>query len=161
MEFLIVLFRWVHVMSAILAIGGAFFMRVILPLGLAQADAESREAVFLRCRRAFKLLIHISITLLLISGAFNTWRNWGDYRLQPGLTHGLWGLHLLLGLGVMGLALVMLGGPIAPRWHKRGAAVNLLLMFLLVAAASSLKFVRDTAVKQPRAVPAQPNLAVR
>jgi uncharacterized membrane protein len=82
MEVLIVLSRWVHVMSAVLVIGGLFFMRVILPLGLAQADAGSREAVFFRCRRVFKMLVHTCILLLLLSGAFNTWRAWGDYKLN-------------------------------------------------------------------------------
>src|SRR5688500_3872201 len=98
MSILIILSRYLHVISAILAIGGLFFMRVILPLGLAQADASSREAVFLRCRRIFKMLTHTAVLLLLLTAAFNTWANWGDYKLNTKLMHGLWGPHMLLGL---------------------------------------------------------------
>jgi hypothetical protein len=155
MEVLIVLSRWVHVMSAVLVIGGTFFMRVILPAGLAQADAASREAVFLRCRRIFKMLVHTCILFLLLSGAFNTWRAWGDYRLNRPLMHGLWGPHLFLGLSAMTIALLLLGPKQPPKWHKKGAMINLVILFLAVAVASTLKFVHDQAVRdRPVELPA-------
>jgi uncharacterized membrane protein len=155
MELLIVLSRWIHVMSAVLVIGGTFFIRMILPLGLAQADAASREAVFLRCRRIFKMLVHTCILLLLLSGGFNTWRAWGDYRLNRPLMHGLWGPHVFLGLTAMLIALITLAGRAPPRWHKQGAAINLVLLFLAVAAASTLKYVHDQAIRdRPIQLPA-------
>ena len=147
MTALIILSRWVHVMSAVLAIGSTFFMRVILPKGLAEADAGSREAVFLRCRRLYKMLIHTCILLLILTGAFNSWLNWNDYRLNRPLMHGLWGPHLFLGLVAMGIAIALLSGKQPPRWHKTGAAVNLVILFIVVMLASSLKFVRDQTIK--------------
>jgi|GEM_PF-640941 len=154
MEVLIVFFRWLHVISAVLAIGGTFFMRVILPLGLAEADAASREAVFLRCRRVFKMVIHSCILFLLLSGAFNTWRNWGDYRLNRPLMHGLWGPHMLLGVTAMVIALILLAPRKPPTWHKTGATINLVILFAVVLIASTLKYVRDTAVKNHAPAPA-------
>jgi uncharacterized membrane protein len=155
MPVLVILSRYLHVLSAILAIGGLFFMRVILPLGLAEADAASRDAVFLRCRRVFKMLIHTAVLLLLLTGAFNTWAAWGAYKYNPRLMHGLWGPHMLLGLIAMILALVLLAPPTPPRWHKTGAAVNLFLLLTAVFLASSLKYVRDSEVRK-HATPAQP-----
>ena len=152
MSILIILSRWLHVVSAILAIGGLFFMRVILPLGLAQADAASREAVFLRCRRVFKMLTHTAVLLLLLTGAFNTWANWGDYKLNTRLMHGLWGPHMLLGIVAMIIALLLLAPKEPPRWHRTGALVNLILLFTAVLLASSLKYVRDSEMRK-RAVP--------
>jgi uncharacterized membrane protein len=152
MSILIILSRWLHVTSAILAIGGLFFMRVILPLGLAQADAASREAVFLRCRRVFKMLIHTAVLLLILTGAFNTWSNWGDYKLNTRLMHGLWGPHMLLGLIAMIISLVLLAPAEPPKWHKTGALINLILLLTAVFLASSLKFVRDSEMRK-RAVP--------
>ncbi len=149
MEVLIILSRWLHIISAVLVIGGTFFMRIILPLGLAQSDAASREAVFLRCRRIFKMLVHTCILFLLLSGAFNTWRAWGDYRLNRPLMHGLWGPHLFLGVTAMVIALILLAPKQPPKWHKTGAAVNLVILFLAVAVASTLKFVHDHAVRNP------------
>src|SRR5688572_1231061 len=100
MEVLVVLLRWLHVISAILAIGGAFFMRVVVPPALAEAEAGSREAVLIALRKKFKMVVHICVTLLIATGAFNTWRNWEDYKLRTGVMHALWGMHMLLGLVV-------------------------------------------------------------
>ncbi|MDB5323699.1 MAG: hypothetical protein JWN40_5330 [Phycisphaerales bacterium] len=147
MAVLIILSRWLHVIAAILAIGGTFFMRVILPLGLAQADAASRDAVFLRCRRAFKMVIHTCVLLLLVTGAFNTWRNWDDYRLDRPLTHALWGPHMLLGLTAMVIALLLLAPRQPPKWHRTGAMINLVILFITVLLASALKYVHDQALR--------------
>src|SRR4051812_12665243 len=108
MKILIIVSRYLHVVSAILAIGGLFFMRVILPMGLAHADAASRDAVFLSCRRGFKMVIHTAVLLLLLTGVYNTYSNWEDYKLHTRLMHGLWGPHMLLGLIAMIIALVSL-----------------------------------------------------
>jgi uncharacterized membrane protein len=148
MDILIVLSRWLHVIAAILAIGGTFFMRVILPLGLAQADPASRDAVFLRCRRAFKMVVHPSILVLILTGAFNTTRAWRDYLRHPKLMHAMWGPHIILGLIAMVLAIVLLAGKAPPRWHKKGGAILITLLFLVVALASALKVTRDKAVKE-------------
>jgi uncharacterized membrane protein len=156
MEVLVVLSRWLHVMSAVLAIGGLFFMRVILPLGLAQADPASREAVFIRCRRAFKMVVHPCILFLLLTGGFNTWNNWADYKLNTKLMHGLWGPHLLLGLTAIVLALVLLAPKTPPPWGRKVMTINLVLLFTAVLLASTLKVVRDREVKKPKPVQAAP-----
>jgi uncharacterized membrane protein len=159
MVVLIILSRWLHIIAAVLAFGGTFFMRVILPLGLAQADAASREAVFLRCRRVFKMVIHTCVLLLLLTGGFNTWRAWGDYRLGRPLTHALWGPHMLLGITAMVIALLLLAPKQPPRWHRTGAMINLIILFITVLLASSLKYVHDQAVRNapPPAKPAAVN----
>jgi uncharacterized membrane protein len=147
MEVLVVLSRWLHVISAILAVGGAFFLRVVVPAGLAEADAASRDSVLRSIRRKFKTVVHPAAALLILTGAFNTWRNWGDYKLRTGVMHGLWGAHMLLGLLAIGMSISLLAKPEPPRNHRKLLTVNLVLMFLLVGVASTLKFVRDQAVK--------------
>src|SRR5580700_6958604 len=57
----VILSRWIHVVTACLAIGGVFFMRFILPYGLTDLQDEVRIGVLLKTRRAFKILIHTSI----------------------------------------------------------------------------------------------------
>ena len=143
MDILTILSRWLHVTSAILAVGGAFFLRVILPMGTASLDPENREAVFLRCRRGFKMVVHSSILVLLLTGAYNAYRNWDWYSAKPGLTHGLFGMHGLLALAVFAISLWLLAGREPTRSHRGWMKINLLLMLLAVAAASSLKWVRD------------------
>jgi uncharacterized membrane protein len=147
MSFLVILSRYLHIVAAALVIGSLFFMRVILPLGLAQADAASREPVFLRCRRVFKMLIHSCILLLILTGAFNTWAAWDDYKFHHRLMHGLWGPHMFLGVAAMVLAFLLLAPKEPPRWHRAGASINLLLLLLAVLCASSLKYVRDSTMR--------------
>jgi uncharacterized membrane protein len=141
-----ILFRWLHVIAACLTIGGAFFIYVILPQGTQSLDAEQREGVFLRCRRGYKFVVHPSILIFLVTGVYNTMRNWSKYKLNPGAMHGLWGTHLLLALAVMAIALMLLAGREPTRSHRNLMRINLVLMFLTVAASSSLKWVRDYTV---------------
>jgi hypothetical protein len=143
MAFLDVLMRWVHVMSAVLAIGGAFFLRVLLPKGLALIDEPRREEVLLRCRRAFKMVVHPAILGLLVSGVYNTVRNWPKYSLNRPLLHGLWGPHLLLGLAVIAISLWLLAGKSLRPNHRRWMGINLALMLTTVLVASALKQARD------------------
>ncbi len=155
MEVVVVLSRYLHVMSAILAVGGAFFIRFILPAGLAQADAGSREAVLLRCRKLFKIIIHGAVTLLILTGAFNTWRNWADYKLTIGIMHGLWGGHMILGLTVITISLFLLAPAQPGKSHKSIMKWNVALMFLVVLLASTVNFVRTSAIKE-RMIPPAP-----
>jgi uncharacterized membrane protein len=157
---MVILSRWLHVMSAVLAIGGTFFMRVVLPLGLAQADAASREAVFLRCRRVFKMVIHTCILLLLLTGAYNSMRNLDDYKLHRPLMHILWGSHMALGVLAMVVALMLLAPKQPPTWHRAGAAATLVILFLAVLCASTLKYCHDRAIRTHLSPPAatQPQL---
>jgi uncharacterized membrane protein len=160
MAVLAIFSRYLHVVAAALVIGGLFFMRVILPLGLAQADADSRQAVFLRCRRVFKMVIHTCILLLLLSGAYNTYLNWNDYKLDRPLMHGLWGPHMLLGLTAMVIALILLAPKEPPRWHKTGAMINLVILLAAVLLASTLKSVREHAIRDKLPQPTTPAATV-
>src|SRR4051794_27381163 len=104
MAILDILFRWIHVTSAVLAVGGAFFIRFLLPRGLALIDDPAkREELLLRCRRAFKMTVHPAILGLLVSGVYNTLRAWPKYKFDHTRLHGLWGPHVILGLIVMGI----------------------------------------------------------
>src|ERR1700722_9488531 len=105
-----ILFRWVHVFAACLAIGGAFFIRLVLPAAIRPLDAENAHGVFLRARRGFKMIVHPVVLVLLVSGAYNAWRNWSWYTQNPPLLHGLFGSHMLLGLIVIAISLILLAG---------------------------------------------------
>jgi uncharacterized membrane protein len=142
--FLVVLSRWLHIIAASLAIGGAFFMRIVLPLGLSAIESpELRRAVFLRCRRGFKMTVHPCILFLLLSGTYNLIQNREAYHQTLSLSHGLLGLHVLLGIAVFTLAIIVLMGNEPPAWHRQAMAINLVLLALVVLAGSTLKWVRE------------------
>ncbi len=113
--------RWFHVIAACLAIGGVFFLRVLLPLGLRSLDTVQREEAYLRCRRALKMLVHPCILFLLVTGTYNSILFVKSVKNNPvlhphtPLLHAYWGTHLLLGLVVIVLLLVLF----APSGQRR------------------------------------------
>ncbi len=141
--FLGILFRWLHIIPACLSIGGVFFMRIILPVGLTVLPPDQQKAVFLRCRRVFKFVIHPSILLFLISGTYNAMANWNAYHRAVPASHAFFGLHVLLAVIVFTIALILLAGKEPPVMHKKWMTVNLALLMFVVAAGSTLKWVRD------------------
>ena len=149
-EFLGILFRWLHIIPACLSIGGVFFMRIILPVGLTVLPSDQQKAVFLRCRRVFKFVIHPSILLFLISGVYNSMANWGAYRAIHG-SHAYFGLHVLLAVVTFTISLILLAGKEPPKMHKQWMTVNLAVLMFVVAAASTLKWVRDHGPRTPTA----------
>jgi uncharacterized membrane protein len=140
---LTILFRWLHIAAACLAIGGLFFMSVIVPAGLKDLEPETRRATFLKLRRLFKMVIHTCILLLLVSGIYNTLGNWPIYMQIPARAHPLWGTHVLLALFVFAIALYVLAGREPPAKHAKWMAITLILMAALIGAAAALKYVRD------------------
>jgi hypothetical protein len=146
---LIILFRWIHITTACVAVGGVFFLRVVFPIALKSLDAEPARAMLIRTRRVFKMVVHPSILLLLISGSYNAWMNWSKYTAMGAIGHSLFGVHLLLALLVFGIALWLLAGPEPRKNHLKWMMINLILMFLTIAAASVLKYARDTHQAQP------------
>jgi uncharacterized membrane protein len=156
---LAILFRWLHIIAACLAVGGFFFMSVIVPFGLRDLDPETRAATYLRLRRIFKMLIHTCILLLLISGIYNSMGNWNAYNQIPATAQPLWGTHVLLATLIFAIAIYVLLGKQPRAAHAKWSAVNLLLMALAIAVAGSLKYVRDhrPAIESETQTPLQPS----
>ena len=142
--FLVILFRWAHVIGAALAIGGLVVMRFALPAGLrAIQDEALREEVFLRVRRVFKMIVHTAILLILAGGIYNTIRLWPGYK---GL-HGLWGTHVLFGLVAIGIALWLTMGKRPPAEHSTFALLNVVLLVVIYALGSPVKWAREKKAK--------------
>ncbi len=142
--------RWLHVVAACLVIGGVFFMRVLLPMGLRTMGADAmRSEMYLRARRGFKMMTHSCIFVLLVTGTYNMILAFKGINANPNLIgskalfHGLIGVHLILAILVIVLAIVALK-PKEPKANAKGLmTVNLVLLFLIVATTSATKATRD------------------
>jgi uncharacterized membrane protein len=144
-----IFFRWLHIISACLLVGSVYFFHVLLPLGTRGLDSMAQETVYLRCRRGFKMTVHVTLLLFLISGIYNSIKSWHIYTRNPGVMHGLFGTHLLLGLGAITLLMVMLAGR-EPRKSRTGwTRWALIALVLAVAVASTLKSAREYATAHP------------
>jgi uncharacterized membrane protein len=141
-------FRWLHVIAAALAIGGAFFQRFVLPRALESIEPVGRDAALLRFRRSFKMIVHPAILIFLVTGTYNAWRNWPVYTMWPGVMHGMFGMHLLLALSVIGLLLWLLASREVRRSGPTWMRATVYLMLLTVLMGSGLKWMRDRTVMQ-------------
>lgn len=107
-DVLAVLSRWIHVGAAIVAVGGTVFQRFVLGPALAAIPETDRgplrEAVLARWRT----IVHSSIALLLLSGAYNSISGFVSHKGQ-GLYHGLLGTKILVALAIFGVAAVLTG----------------------------------------------------
>ena len=154
---LAVFFRGLHVITACVVIGSAVFMRLVLPAGLRGLDPAAAESVFLRCRRGFKMIVHSGILLFLVIGIYNAIRAWPTYNQWPGVTHGIFGIHVLLALIAWAILLYVTAGRELPKASRGWMKINLVVLALTVAAASTLKFAREYAHDHPK--PARTNRA--
>jgi putative copper export protein len=68
-----VFIRWLHVTSAVSAIGAMIFMRVVLQPAVTALDPSTRQVMAEQVLPRFKTLLHSALGLLLLTGAYNLW----------------------------------------------------------------------------------------
>ena len=133
-----VISRWAHVGTAIILVGGTFFMRFVLHPAL----DESSEELMTRVRSRWKKFVHGGIALFLISGFYNYFQAMPLHK-GDGLYHGLIGTKLLLAFFVFFLASVLVGRSPgtqkyrdnAPKW----AGILVIVAVLIVAISGFVK----------------------
>jgi uncharacterized membrane protein len=140
--------RVLHVGTAIVLVGGTFFVRFVL---MPAANSELADDVHTRLRAAimtiWKKFVHGGIGLFLLTGGYNYYRVWaiGKHR-GDALYSALLGTKILLALIVFFIASALVGRSAAFESMRRNARkwllINLLLAGLIVAISGFLK-VRD------------------
>jgi uncharacterized membrane protein len=138
-----ILSRWLHVISAIVLMGGSIYTRfVLMPAAAQLPDAEHaklRDAV----RRSWAKTVGAAIGLLLLSGLFNYVRAIkGDVK-PSSLYHALIGTKMLLSLAVFFLASALSGKAAAFEGIRKNArtwlGVTITLAAIIVALGSVVK----------------------
>ncbi|MCG3177924.1 MAG: hypothetical protein BIFFINMI_00246 [Phycisphaerae bacterium] len=145
MQWLPYLSRYIHVLMAVLAVGGLFFLwRVTLPALAAAGESEAAAAARRLVVRRWRMILWHAIVLLLVTGVYNAYLNWPPRGAPGGPTwHMLFGIKMILagGLFVIGIALTWPGQ--GPAFFKRRAGlfirVNVVLALAVVALASAMK----------------------
>ncbi len=116
MDYVELIFRWMHVLPAAFLAGGILFARLVL------SDPASTEPFFDRneaARKKCAMLIGIATMALLISGSWNFYSKLVTFRLG-GLYHGMFSLKLVIGMVVFYLAAMLAGrGQRAKRFRAR------------------------------------------
>jgi uncharacterized membrane protein len=95
-----------HLLCAVLWVGGMFFAYVVLRPSLAAIEATPRMLVHTQVFRRFFLVVWHVMPLILLTGG-------GMLYLMGGMANQPWQIHAMLGLGVLMAAvfLVIVLGP--------------------------------------------------
>ena len=148
--------RVLHIATAIVLVGGTFFVRFVL---LPAASANLPDDLHAKLRGAitatWKKIVHLGIALFIISGGINYYRviAAGTHK-GDALYHALLGTKIILALVVFFIASALVGRSAAfegmRRNPRRWLMVNLLLAGVIVAVSGFLK-VRDVPAAKPGA----------
>ena len=131
---LVILSRWLHVICACLLVGGTFFYAIV---------CKSDAADGTQARRSLQMLVRITIVLLIASGIYNLILNRDGYHRTLPLSHGLLGTHVLLALVIVGLLEAGLSARRVEGGRRTLVRLAVVLLFVTVAVASTLKYVRE------------------
>ncbi len=137
------LMRWIHMLSAVTVAGSIFFFVIVLRPAAAKAlGADQQAALRDAVMRRWKMIIHPSIVLFLVSGFYNYLNVTAPAREGQSLYHALFGVKFLLSIAVFALAIVLTSTRNwSAHWREgRGAWVVLtVLTFAIVLIAGWMK----------------------
>ena len=130
-----VLFRWLHVGTAIVVVGGSVFLRFVLMPAAEQLPDAEHDSLRQRVMGRWKKFVMIGIGLFLVSGFYNYMvvaipNHKGD-TLK--LYHPLIGTKILLALAVFFLASALTGRAAAFEGIRKNSKLWLLVMIVLAA----------------------------
>jgi len=135
MQFLDGVMHWLHVLAAVLAVGGVFFLRFVLCPALKKLPPEHEGAkthVLQSVSRVFKMVVHTSIAVLLLTGLHRFFKilplikGWSQY-------HMLVGIKILLALVLFFIAIMLTLPGQQPNYFQRNRDKWLLFNFVLGA----------------------------
>lgn len=132
--------QWIHLVAAVLAVGGTAFLRLVLLPSFVSLDQQARGRIMAGVARRFFPILWASIAALLASGLYNVVL---ALPVRAPIYHGILGLKILLALVVFGIALALTLplpalGPIQRR-RPLWLAVNLVLAALVILLSAALR----------------------
>lgn len=134
--------RLIHVLTAIVLLGGSTFMLLVVLPTLQSSDEATRSKIASGLRGIWKRYVHAGIALFLISGFYNYFKAMPQHK-GDGLYHALIGTKIILALAVFFLASALVGRSAAfegmrtnsSKWLK----ILCLLGIIIVAMSSFVK----------------------
>jgi hypothetical protein len=142
------LMRWLHIASAVAAVGSILFVRFAVVPALAKMD-NGRE-LYAALEPKFKRILHSGLGLAVLTGLYNygvvsvaAVKRLKETHADVGLLssyHAVMGVKMLLSLALFGLAIAMLKpSDTLPENRKSPLSVNLVLGLLILAIGAYLR----------------------
>lgn len=125
--------RWMHILAAIIAVGGAIYIRfVLMPSAQETLDDATHAKLRAAVTRRWMRFVHTCILLFLISGLYNYLVIQAPAHKGQSTYHMLFGIKFLLALVVFALAIALTS--LKP-WSEKLRANARFWLGLLVALA--------------------------
>lgn len=142
--------RWLHILSAIAAVGGSIFMRLALLPAVGVLADDARRALHEAVRSRWSKVVMAAILFLLLSGVYNLIaieRNKTYPEADSALYHALLGIKLILALVIFFIASALVGrseGLAKIRQNARfWLTLNVVLAVILVLLSGLMRVARD------------------
>jgi uncharacterized membrane protein len=149
MDLLLLLSRVLHILGAIILVGGLFYVTMIV--SPAAGAGATPDALFGGRRAKWAMWIGIATALLLASGFFNYWQIIRMHEKLPGGYHAMAGIKILLGFALFFLAALLAGRTAAAEQLRRNARLWLHVCLVLGIAIVVLGAVLKAKPRTPKA----------
>jgi hypothetical protein len=134
--------HWLHLSGAIVAVGGAIFLRLAIHPIVSKMEGEAGEELQRAIRRRVTPLIHGSVAVLLVTGFINMARAF-EGGVHPIYT-GLFALKVLLAMAVFTLAILLtVSSPALDAFNARRGTwmlINIALGLVVVFISAVLRW---------------------
>ncbi len=163
--YVIVLFRWMHLLAAITAVGGTFFMRWALLPAAAELSPSEQQKLHAGVRARWAIPVHASIGFLLLSGFYTFIFRSLPLHKGDGLYHALFGIKFLLALAIFFIATMLVGRSTASERFRQNRrmwlSLNVGLAITVVCISGVMRFLPETAVPVEHRAPLDPAVLPR
>lgn len=132
--FLMLLARWLHILSAALAIGVPIYVRFVLMPGMSAIDEESRSKLKDAMARRWRVIVYLMIVVFLATGLYNFLgvARWRDFSPElKSRYHMYFGIKFLVALVMFFLSSALAGRSAKLEFIRANARLWLMVLILL------------------------------
>jgi len=137
---LIIVMRFVHIVSAIVAVGGLTFMAFCLRPAARQLDETAHEKLQSVVKSRWARVQWIAIALLVLSGVYNWVLSAAAYKTAGPIANALIGTKVLLAMILFAVAWAH--GAKLIKSDKVASMINVHLALIVILLAAALRFYR-------------------
>ncbi len=144
MEYLNLILRWLHILSAIVLVGGIFYLRFAVVPTLETLPADQRETIGASLRRGWAKWLYVAMALLLVTGITNMILIPKQFPSLKGTPYGmLIGIKFMLALPIFFIVSMINGrSENAAKWRQKSRLwlnIAIVLSVIIVGIAGYVR----------------------
>lgn len=141
-QVLSVVMRYLHIVSAVVAVGGLAFLLMCFSPAIRLLEDSLRQSVYKLAHDRFLRVLWFAIGGLTVSGIYNWYMNAEAYRRLGPIGNALIGTKALLAVIIFTLVIARSAGLIQPRNPRLLPMINIHLAALVMLLATILRVLR-------------------